>query len=180
MPVALAVMAVAAVASTAVSVVSGNQSRAAARHANDLQQDAADEQRASNAQQAAQAARDQYRQDRIKRARIMQSAENTGAEYSSGEAGALGSLQTQFSTNQGDIQGQYDRGVRIGDDASAAGQTLFNAQQSAGQMQGISSIFSSIGSVAGAAYGASARSAKIPGTTSQAVDKSFDNPSDYG
>jgi hypothetical protein len=180
MPVALAVVAVAAVASTVTGIVSGNQSRAAARHANDLQQDAANEQRASNAQQAAAAARDQYRQDRIKRARIMQSADNSGVENGSGEFGALGSLQTQYATNQGDIQGQYDRGVRIGNDMSEANQTLFNAQQTAGQMQGLSSIFNTIGSVAGAAYGASAKSAKIPGTTSQAVDKSFDNPSDYG
>jgi hypothetical protein len=168
MPVALAVVAVvAAVASTTTAIVSGNQQRAAARHSNDLQQQAASEQRASNAQQAAQAARDQYRQDRIKRARIMQSSENTGVEYSSGELGALGSLQTQYATNQGDIQGQYDRGVRIGNDINEANQTMFDASQKAGQMQGLSSIFSTISSVASMGMGAYGKAAKIPGTTAQ-------------
>lgn len=168
MPVALAVVAiVAAVAATTTTIISGNQQRAAARHANDLQQQAASEQRASNAQQAAAAARDQYRQDRIKRARILQSSENSGDSYSSGELGSLGSLQTQFSDNEGQVQGNYDRGVRIGNDMSEANQTLFNSQQKAGQMQGLASIFSTVSSVASMGYGSYAKSAKIPGTTAQ-------------
>jgi hypothetical protein len=167
MPVALVVMAVAAVASAVTSVVSGNQSRAAARHANDLQEQAANEQRAGNAQQEAAAARDQYRQDRIRRARIMQSADNSGVQNGSGEIGALGSLQTQYSSNQGMMQGNYDRGVRIGNDMSEANQTLFDAQQKAGQMQGLSTIFQTVGSLAGTFYGASGKAAKIPGTTAQ-------------
>jgi hypothetical protein len=167
MPAALVVMAVAAVASTVTSVISGNQSRAAARHANDLQEQAANEQRAGNAQQAAAAARDQYRQDRIKRARIMQAADNSGVENGSGEIGAVGSLQTQYSDNQGQMQSNYDRGVRVGNDLSEANQTLFDAQQKAGQMQGLSSIFQTVGSLAGAYYGATSKAAKIPGTTAQ-------------
>lgn len=167
MPAALVVMAVAAVASATVGIISGNQSRAAARHANDLQEQAASEQRASNAQQAAAQARDQYRQDRINRARIMQAADNSGVENGSGEIGALGSLQTQYSTNQGQIQGQYDRGVRIGNDLSEANQTMFDAQQKAGQMQTLSTIFQTVGSIAGSVYGASGKAAKIPGTTPQ-------------
>lgn len=168
MPVALAVVAIAAaVASTATTIISGNQSRAAARHANDLQQQAASEQRASNAQQAAEQARQQYREDRIKRARILQSSYNTGAEASSGEEGALGSLQTQYSENQGTIFGNYERGVRIGNDMSEANQTLFDSQQKAGQMQGLASIFSTISSVASMGYGAYGKSQKIPGTTAQ-------------
>jgi hypothetical protein len=168
MPVALAVVAIAAaVASTATTIISGNQQRAAGRHAQDLQEQAASEQRAGNAQQAAAAARDQYRQDRINRARVMQSAENSGVENGSGEIGALGSLQTLYSSNQGMMQGNYDRGVRIGNDLSAANQTLFDAQQKAGQMQGLASIFSTISSVASMGYGSYAKSAKIPGTTAQ-------------
>jgi hypothetical protein len=76
-------------------------------------------------------------------------------------------LQTQYSANQGTIWGNYDRGERIGNDLSEANQTMFDAQQKAGQMQGLSTIFQTVGSLAGAAYGAYGKSAKIPGTTAQ-------------
>jgi hypothetical protein len=97
----------------------------------------------------------------------MQSADNSGVQNGSGEIGALGSLQTQYSSNQGMMQGNYDRGVRIGNDMSEANQTLFDAQQKAGQMQGLSTIFQTVGSLAGTFYGASGKAAKIPGTTAQ-------------
>lgn len=167
MPVALAVVAiVATVASTAVSITAGNKARADQRHANDLQQQAANEQRAQNAQDNAAAARQQYRQDRIARARILQQSANTGTDMSAGEQGALGSLQTQYSQNQGTIAGQYQRGVTIGNLQSEAGQSIFNANQTLSRGQSLSTIFSSVASVAEAGMGAYGKS-KIPGTVPQ-------------
>lgn len=167
MPAALAVVAiVATVASTATAVVSGNKARADQRHANDLQQQAANEQRAQNAQDSAAAARQQYRQDRIARARILQQSSNTGTELSSGEFGALGSLQTQYAVNQGAIAGGYQRGVTIGNLTSDANQSIFNANQTIQRGNQLSTIFSSVASVAEAGMGAYGK-AKIPGTTAQ-------------
>lgn len=167
---ALIVGALAATAvGTTTSIIAGNQQRAAARHANDLQQQAAGEQRAQNAQNEAEAARQQYRQDRIARARIMQSASNTGASFSSGELGSTGSLQTQYANNSGQLQGGYERNVTIGNLMSEANDSIFQGNQRAGNTANIGSIFSGLGSLAGTVYGATAKASKIPGTTPQAT-----------
>ena len=166
---ALIIGAVASAASVGAGIVAGNKSRAAARHANDLQEQASNEARAGQAQQAAQAARDQYRQDRIRRARILQSSYNTGDEASSGEGGALGSLQTQYSTNQGNIASGYQRSQTIGNLQSQANQTIFDAQQSAGTWNNIGSIFQGVGSLSNAFAKGYASQLKIPGTTPQAA-----------
>ena len=50
--------------------------------------------------------RDQVRAKRIKRAQIMQAAADTGTQFSSGELGSVGALETQTATNIGDISGQ--------------------------------------------------------------------------
>jgi hypothetical protein len=169
MPVALAVVAiVATVAATTTSVISSNKARAEQRHANDLQQQAANEQRAQNTQNAAADARAQYREDRIRRARILQQSNNTGTEASSGEIGSLGSLQTQYSNNQGSLWGGYERGVTIGNLQSQAGQSIFDAQQTLSRGANLSTIFNGIASVASSGAGAYGR-AKIPGTTPQAA-----------
>lgn len=164
--VALIAGAVAAVAGVGASVVAGNQQRAAARHANDLQQQAAATQRASQYAQQAEQARQQYREDRVRRARIMQQAENSGAEYGSGEIGATGSLQTQYAQNTGNIIGSYNRNVQIGNDLSEANQSIFEGQQRASFTSNIGSIFSAAGSIANT-YAMSRAKLKIPGTTSQ-------------
>lgn len=159
-----AIAAASAVAGTVTTVMAGNKARADQRHANDLQEQAGNEQRAQNAQNKAEAARQQYREDRIRRARIMQSSEAGGTEGSSGELGALSGLQTNYSEASGNLQGNYDRGVRVGGLLSEANQSIFSAQQTLGAGQSLSGIFSAVGTVAGAAYGASTKS-KIPGTT---------------
>jgi hypothetical protein len=131
-----------------------------------LQEQAANEQKAQNAQDKAAAARQQYREERVRRARILQSSEAGGTEGSSGELGALGGLATNYSTASGNLQGKYDRGVRVGGLLSEANQSIFQAQQTLGAGQSLAGIFSAVGTVAGAAYGASSKS-KIPGTTPQ-------------
>lgn len=163
---ALIVGAVAAVAGVGASLVAGNQQRAAARHAQDLQNQAVGLQRAQQAQEQANAAREQYRQDRVRRARILQSAENTGASYSSGEIGATGSLQTQYATNQGNLTGTYQRNVQIGSLMSEANQSIFEGQQRAGFTSNIGSIFQGVSSLANT-YATTQAKNKIPGTTPQ-------------
>lgn len=182
--VALAVAAVSAVAGTATSIVSGNQARASARHAADLQDQAQSDQAAQNAQDAAQASRQQYRENRIKQARILQSSSNSGTEGSSGEIGSIGSLSTQYSSNQGTLNGNYDRGVQIGQLNQGAANSIFQAQQSQQSGAELSSIFGTVGKL-GMAY-AGATSKALPGTTPQPgqagydASNGFDNPSNYG
>lgn len=163
---ALIIGAVAAIGGVGMSIVGGNQQRAAARHAQDLQNQAAGVQRAQQAQEQAQQAREQFRQDRVRRARILQQAENSGAEYGSGEIGATGSLQTQYAVNQGNLTGTYQRNVQIGNYMSEANQSIFEGQQRAGFSSNIGSIFTGVGNLANA-YATTKAKAKIPGTTPQ-------------
>lgn len=100
------------VASLAIGAYSTVKSQQQAKKAAAAQRNAARAQQASSAeQQANQRAqqeaerRQQVRENRIKAAQIMQSSENTGTSGSSGEAGAVSSLNTQMNTNLGAISG---------------------------------------------------------------------------
>lgn len=100
------------VASLAIGAFSTVKSQQQAKKAAAAQRNAARAQQASSAeQQANQRAqqeaerRQQVRENRIKAAQIMQSSENTGTSGSSGEAGAVSSLNTQMNTNLGAISG---------------------------------------------------------------------------
>lgn len=163
MPVALAVAGiVAAIGGTAASIVAGNQSRAAQRHAADLQEQSQEVQNAQNAQQAADEQRNQYRQERIQRARIEQASVNSGTEGSSGELGSLSSLATQYSANVGSNLGALQRGQQISIFNQQAADTLAAGQSAAATTANIGSIFSAAGS---AVRGYATATAKIPGTT---------------
>ena len=65
------------------------------------QQRAKEAQLARNKSQELEEQRRQIREERIRRARIMQSSENMGTQSSSGEAGAVGSLSTKLGSNLG-------------------------------------------------------------------------------
>lgn len=106
--------AVAAVAGTAVAY-SGQQSakRAAAKN-RELQENAQSEQKAAAAQAAADDRRRQVREERVRRARIIQASVNTGATESSGEAGATGALSTNLSQGLGTSVGGQQRATAIG------------------------------------------------------------------
>lgn len=95
-----------AAAGTAVSIYGANKSRQAQEHAADVQ-------RAQNASDAAIERRRQIREERIKRAQIIQAGENTGTADSSGMAGALGSLSTNLSTNIGSNLGSIRNANQI-------------------------------------------------------------------
>lgn len=161
--------AVAAVAGTATSIVQGNKARADARAANRAQEQTANEQKAQNAQDRAIAARQQYREERVRRARIMNSATNTGTQDSSGELGALGSLSTAFSVNQGQVEGGYQRGIAIGNSNQSAANSIFAAQKSqanASQAQQYAGLGQSLFSYGLKSY----KSSAIPGTTTQPAE----------
>lgn len=79
------------------------------------QKKARKEQQAVNAAQAAQERRQQIREERIRRARILQASENTGVTESSGEAGAVGALATQLQGNVGFNLGMQRSASNISD-----------------------------------------------------------------
>lgn len=98
--------------SAAVGIVGNIQSRNA-------QKKGKAEQMAMNKAQELEERRRQFREERIKRARILQMSENTGTAGSSGEAGAMSSLSTQLSANVG---------MNLGLAASGAAITKYNQQ----------------------------------------------------
>jgi hypothetical protein len=110
----------AAVVSATVAVVSYTEAQSAREEQKQAAQQAAAErkdarsvQEAGQAQQAAMERRQQIREERVRRSKIMQSAQNTGTAYSSGETGAVGGLSTQLGTNIGENLGAIQRGQQI-------------------------------------------------------------------
>ena len=95
--------------------------------ANEEQRKAREEQKAAQAAQSAAERRTQIREERVKRARLLQSSVNTGVSGSSGEAGATGGLSTQRGANIGFNLGQKQAAANI----SAAGQNAADFLSSA-------------------------------------------------
>lgn len=124
-----------AVVSTAVSIDQGNKSRKA-------QEKARQEQRAQTAEESAKERRQQIREERVRRARMLQSAENSGVADSSGEVGALASLSTGLSENLGFSLNSEARGNAISD-----------AQQNAANAAGRAQTSQAIGSLATSIFG---------------------------
>lgn len=123
---------------SAISLVSGfisaqNQADAqdAARrdqeNANAEQRKAREEQKAAQAAQSAAERRTQIREERVKRARLLQSGVNSGVTGSSGEAGASGGLSTQLNTNIGFNLGQQQAASNISDAGQNAADFLSSA-----------------------------------------------------
>ena len=107
------VAAVAAVVGTVASISSQMDAKASAKKSAEEQRKSQSEQRAVAARQAAEEKRKQVREERVRRAKILQSSENTGTDGSSGETGALGSLATQLSSNIGSNIGAARSGSLI-------------------------------------------------------------------
>ena len=89
------------------------EQRAASERSAQQQREARSVQEASNAQQAAMESRQQIREERVRRAKILQGAQNTGTAMSSGEFGSIGSLSTNLSSNIGANRGALMRGQEI-------------------------------------------------------------------
>lgn len=111
------------------------------------------EENALNASKQAQERRAQIREERVRRGRIMQAAENTGVGGSSGESGALGSLGTQLQTNLGINAGYAAAGQRIGEYQQNAADFNLAAQNAALKAQDGMSLFQMGMSGAGKAGG---------------------------
>lgn len=79
------------------------------------------EQQASNADKAAREKRQQIREERVRRAKVMQASENTGVAGSSGELGSVAGLGTQLGSNLGFNASQLASAGRVNASASAIG-----------------------------------------------------------
>lgn len=126
----------------AVSIDAQQDAKSAAARQNRAQNRIRASQRAQNTSDAARERRQQVRDERIRRARIIAASENTGVSESSGELGALGSLSTQFASNIGTNLGK----LKTAEDVSIFSQQAANAAgdqfsaQARGQLS--NSIFS--------------------------------------
>jgi len=116
------------------------------------QRKARDEQKAQQAAQSAQERRAQIREERVRRARIVQSSENTGVGTSSGSSGATGDLATTLGANLGYNIGQTAASGRISDlnqsaaDFMSSSQSHINTANNWGQVGSIGqSIFGAAG-----------------------------------
>lgn len=116
------------------------------------QREVRSEQAALNAQAAAGERRQQIREERVRRAKILQAAEGTGVSGSSGELGSTGGLATQLGANIGTNLGTLSGTGRINQlaqtaaDFGTAAQSALNNQAKAMNNFNLSmSIFQSAG-----------------------------------
>lgn len=135
-------VAIASLIVTAVSVVKQQEAASDARKA---QKKSRNEQRANNAEVAAREKRQQIREERIRRAQIMQASENAGVSASSGEMGATSNLSSQLASNLGFNAGAQQRANNM----SIFAQQGANAQGKADRWAGIGSIAQSTFSASG-------------------------------
>lgn len=130
--------AVAIVVGTAVSIDATRDAAKASKERNKVQT-------ASQKAQDSAALRQQARQERIRRAKILQAGENTGSGASSREVGSIAALQTQVAANVGRVEGQQKTAEGIG----KLNQDIADSQVQKGLGQGIKSIGSSAFSTTG-------------------------------
>jgi hypothetical protein len=135
-------------AAAAASATAYSESEAARKEQQGLMQEAANEQRkarsvaeAGQAQQAALEQRQQIREERVRRARILQSASNTGTLASSGAYGATGSLSTSLQSNIGSNLGAIERGQQISAFQQNAADLGLGAQFAGFEAQNMGSLF---------------------------------------
>lgn len=138
-----------AVGTAAVTVDSAEKQRKAASQSRTAQMKIQSEQRAANAGEAASERRRQIREERVRRARVLQSAENTGMAESSGELGALGAISTNLSSNIGTNLGKLQTAENISifsQDVADANYAMQKAQLNAELSKSIFQMASSFGS----------------------------------
>lgn len=122
-----AVSSIIAAAALTVGVASAYQQRQSAKEQRRAMQQAAYEEKkvravsaAQNTFRQAQEQRQQIREERVRRAQIMQASENAGVSGSSGAMGAVGALSTNLNSNVG-----FNRS------SAAAGQLITGFSQNA-------------------------------------------------
>lgn len=132
---------------TVASLKAQADSRSSAAASADMQRRSQSEQKASTAAQQANDKRAQIREERVRRARILQSSENTGTDGSSGEAGAVGSIATQFFGNLGTGLGNAQTASNISNFQQSAANFNYStqkSQQEAGMFQQLGGLGSNI------------------------------------
>jgi hypothetical protein len=152
----------AAVAAVVVSAYSANQQQQEQKKARRMQQRAYDdqkkaqgEQEAIHAQQRAAERRTQLREERVRRARVIQASANTGVANSSGELGAVGDLATQRGAALGFNSGLAMHGANISAYGQSAADALSSSQNhmvKANEWGQIGSLSLKLGSAAGSIF----------------------------
>ncbi len=148
----------AAWAAVAISAAAAANSAEQQRIASNEQKKSQREQQAINASKAAQERRQQIREERIRRAQIIQASENTGTTASSGQIGAVGSAATQFSGNVG-----FNLGMQRSADL------ISNFQQNAQDALDNATMVNQYASIASSALGAYGNMAAPKPTTQPAT-----------
>ena len=154
---------------TVASLKGQADARSSAAASADMQRRAQSEQRAVVASQQANDRRAQIREERVRRARIMQSSENTGTSGSSGEVGAVGSIATQFFGNLGTSLAGAQSSANISNFQQSAADFNYSTQKS----QQEASLFQQIGGLGKSIFEATyspVGSASIPQGSSQEID----------
>lgn len=106
------------------------------------------EQRASNASRASLERRQQIREERVARGKLMQSAINTGTSESSGEGGAQAGLAAQLGANIGFNLGQIQSANNISMFNQNAANFQAGAQQALSDAQGKANMWQLVGNLA--------------------------------
>jgi Flp pilus assembly protein TadB len=100
------------------------------------------EQKAQNDATAAAERRKQIREERIRRARIQQAAQNTGTSGSAGELGAVGGLSTNLSSGIGFNIGAQQSAANISVYAQSAANFDMNRQNAMQDLEKANQMFS--------------------------------------
>lgn len=135
------------IAAAAVAVAAGS-AYAANEQASDAASSRKKAQKVSQAEQEARASesrRQQIREERVKRATILQSSENTGVTSSSGQLGSISALGSQVGGNISSLSRQTDSAAAIGQ----YNQSAVDSDYRAGQIQ-------QVGNFAGTVFGVAA------------------------
>lgn len=103
------------------------------------------EERAMGAQRASLERRQQIREERVARGRLMQGSENTGTSGSSGESGAQAGLASQLGANIGFNLGQLQSANNISTYNQNAADYQAGAQQALSDASGKAAMFQLIG-----------------------------------
>lgn len=120
---------IAAVTLTA-SVYSAQEQKKEAKKAAVAQTNIRNEEKAANTAKQMSERRQQVREERIKRARVLQASQNTGVAGGSGETGAVAALNTNLGSNLGSNSSAVMAGDRVSVFAQQAA-TAQNAGQNA-------------------------------------------------
>lgn len=130
-----------AIFSMVVSASQAETQRREASEARGLQREANNARTAQNAADAAKERRQQIREERVRRARVIQASINTGVADSSGELGAVGALSTNLNSNIGSNLGKMQTAENISIFNQGAADAQGNIQEIGNQMQLTQSIF---------------------------------------